>query len=253
MTTEELAWLAGYIDSEGCFYARMTPKSVRGSFKIASKSLASMKKAQALIREIIGRKPKLNEDRRSRAFQLQVGCKKALYRLLPVLEPFLIGKREQALTLRRAIVRNDRREVDLLKSQKRYPDPNDGFVEGAETRPGALNPEEAGWLAGLLDGDGSLTCAPPTIRLEMCTFKDVQRSASLISKLVGKPVRVKKRVFSNSKWRPTFGWKTRNRKTIEEIVKAVCIHLSEKQTAALKLLTTRRYSVGEGRVQAKAC
>lgn len=113
---EDLAWLAGFIDGEGCFYLgfntamdREVPrKTLRTLLLIGNTAIEPMVRVTEILTRIgVGFTMCLTAETRnpkwSRAMQLKVCGQRRVFKLCQAIEPYLTCKREQARQMMAAI------------------------------------------------------------------------------------------------------------------------------------------------------
>jgi len=238
---KDIGYLTGLIDSEGCLCFRNDKGRLRGLIKIAMKDTRPLKFAAEIIRQIVGKKPKLSYCKSNDSYSIAVSGKNAIIRLLQRIRKHLVTKQEEAWLLLHGLRFNDPEVVDLLKWTKRNPEPS-RIAEGAETRRGALSDYETGWLAGMIDGDGFVGTHPPEIKLELSHRRGVNYYTSLIERLCSDyKCHVRTRHFKNPKWRDVCVTRTRKRSVIDRIVEATYSHLLEKRERALGAAVANRH------------
>lgn len=234
MTKFDIGWLAGIIDAEGCIRAAQNPASVRGFVQINMNHVPTLKKAQVIVRELTGRKHKLIPDRTNRSYRLCVQSKHKISQLLRPLVPFLTAKRAQAELLLDVLPRNDASGILKLQQMKRNPEPS-RIAEGVETVPGELQDEDIGWLAGVIDGDGSFL-----YRGRNCGFMLGNTSLWLLDKariLIAQITGELRPILEGARPKPhhnqPYYIHTGKRLVLDKLVSVLYEHLVEKRDAAL--------------------
>lgn len=171
-----LEWLAGLMDAEGCFHLRRhstRPNSVVVTVTVGLVHRPAMDVVRSLIAEVIGSEPSLDvraprkTERGSQRefYSVTVSGKDKVFALLTALCPLLRGKRVEARLALDVVgrARLDRHyratdadfEIQRLSSEIKRGSP--GAKEralGMVSSP--LPPPSTPWLAGMLDGDGSV-------------------------------------------------------------------------------------------------
>lgn len=110
MTTvnEQLAWLAGIADGEGCFYLTATHdrtgrKVVKYSFSVGNTNKLIILEVKRIFESLFGHEvrytPIKGRGNRKSSWLIQATSLGDLQTLCNALMPFLIGKRDQALTM----------------------------------------------------------------------------------------------------------------------------------------------------------
>lgn len=241
MTKSDIGWLAGLIDAEGCLRAHQNPVSVRGVVVIGMNHVPTMKKAQALIWELTGRKHKLIPDRSNRSYKLCVQSKGKIAKLLPPLVPHLTAKRRQAELLLDTLTRNDSWGVEELRRLKRNPEPSRN-AEGVETVPGEPTDEDIGWLAGVIDGDGSFMARGGSCGLSIGNTSTalLQKARRIIFQLTGESRPIVARPRQKPHYSTPYYVFTGKRRVLDQVVIATYEHLVEKKTSALAVVLKPR-------------
>lgn len=172
----DLAWLAGLSDAEACFSARMNgarEHSVIVQYEIGLVREDVMNEVRRLISEIIGAElPELirdppKKDRRA-FFRCRVVRKEHVRTLLAALLPFLCGKHTEARVgldiLERAAAhakyRATPRDAALCGASRGLKRGDPEAAAEAVRLLGKSNPIHepgASWVAGMFDGDGSVS------------------------------------------------------------------------------------------------
>jgi len=253
MTKVELGWLAGLLDAEGCFFARQNDNcnTTMGIIKLTMTEIEPMRKAATIFWQIIGKKPKIHAKKK--IYTIVIGKKNAICRVVLAIAPYLIGKKKEAAVLLRAITYNDPDDVALLRRLKRQPEPSRTWpkwlAEGQETGR-EWDVGWFGWLAGFLDGDGSIVTSPPTVRVSGSNRWNIQAVKSICQKLATnhRMPRIRKRTFKNIKWRPEYSWQIRHRKMIERIAAVTFRQLTTKKNKMLEAV----FAPSHPKVQSKA-
>jgi len=175
---DRLGWLAGLMDAEGCFHLRRhgtRPNSVVVTVTVGLVHRPAMDLVRSLIAQIIGsepnldvRAPKQSERGAQREFySITVSGKDKVFALLTALCPLLRGKRIEAHlaldVVGRARMERHYRATDADFEIQRLSSEIKRGTPGAKQKALALvpvpppaPPASSAWLAGMLDGDGSL-------------------------------------------------------------------------------------------------
>lgn len=100
--THDLAWLGGIIDGEGCIYIT---KKYRPAIMISNTNIDIINKCVDIIQKIGIITNKIVEENRKEkkqktAYSITVGNRQDVYILLSYIIPYLVGKRQQANTLK---------------------------------------------------------------------------------------------------------------------------------------------------------
>ncbi len=177
MDTERLEWFAGLLDAEGCFHIRRhstRPHNIVVTVTIGLVHLPAMSHTRTLVAEITGDVPNLSvrpaksgKVSQREFYGITVSGKEKVFALLTAVCPFLRGKRVEAL-LSLDVIGRARREshyratdadfnVQRLSSEIKR---GSGLAKAeAVALLGSgrvLPPPSAAWIAGMLDGDGSI-------------------------------------------------------------------------------------------------
>jgi hypothetical protein len=178
----DLEWLAGLCDAEACFFTNMHKTRVNNvvtSFQIGLVRHDVMKDARRLLSEIVGEAiPELHVRPATKTqrefYSLTVAAKTQVLRITETLSPRLYGKRAEALIERDILGRSvvdhqyaaterDRELCDLshrIKKGEVHQKARVAELLGVSCV-GAGTPTAA-WMAGMLDGDGSVFIARGT-------------------------------------------------------------------------------------------
>lgn len=125
----------------------------------------------------------------------------------------------------------------------------------ARTIPREVSKEEVGWLAGIIDGEGSITFQKPKkpqktgLKKIVYGVHIVNTCEEMIDKCIriinafedgtGKPIEKKPKVYRIQAFKsnkPCFQITIRKYSTLKNVLKAITPHLTEKRTKAEKLL-----------------
>lgn len=214
---DKLAWLAGLLDAEGCFGLRMHPKrkaQVLAHFAMGLVDEAGLSVARELVEGIIGRK--LATNRRAVAskiskrpfFAFQVVAKQDVQKLVEAVLPYLRGKTLEAQLMLDVLSRAARgryiaTEYDraLASLSQRIKKGDEEARREAETVLLARAPvtmpvtkgSDAAWLAGFVDGDGSLSlvsqrgrrCMWPSVSIVSANMAEVAAARELSRRVAG--------------------------------------------------------------------
>lgn len=181
-TDADLAWLAGLMDAEGCFHIRRhtsRPNNVIVTVTLGLVHRPAMEHARGIVAQVIGsvptmhvRAPKKSERMSQREFySVTVSGKDKVCAFIGALVPLLRGKRLEAclalaVAKRAAGAAHYRAteadfEIQRLSSQikKGDADARSRAVEivGADAILADSSAVHRAWVAGMLDGDGSIT------------------------------------------------------------------------------------------------
>lgn len=235
----DAGWLAGLIDAEGCICAYLPKgKGMTRAIGINMTDIRPLRRVAELVHTITGKKPKIrNYTKHTKGFfRVAVSSMSGIRRLLRVLLPHFVIKKDQASLMWRLVTRDPRAEiseeeqaiVQSLKEAKRNLDPRPKDGQGLETiqgDSGYLNQKCLGWLSGLLEGDGCIyfshypTGVIPTISLGLVSLPGVRRAAEIMSALGKHPITIRpdnkgKPNHWQNKWRIS----TRRKRTIMPVI-----------------------------------
>ena len=249
------AWLAGLIDAEGCiraFRSTSNKNTVRGAIQLSMVDVEPLRKAACVYREIYGKKPKIICSKLPSGkinYRIIVYCKNQLRKVVYTLGKYLEGKKAEAYELLNAISQQTQANIDRLKYLKRNPEPSCNYAEGVETRQGAPTDEELDWLAGFLDGDGSINYKCHQITFTNTNKANIDKVISIVKRLTGYSPKVYiKEAVGN--WRKRWQVTICNREACDTLLKALLPQLTNKLPAACLFLASPHR--GEGRVQGQS-
>jgi|GEM_PF-2699924 len=180
-TDADMAWFAGLMDAEGCFHIRRhtsRPNNVIVTVTVGLVNRPAMDRVSQIVTGIIGstptmnvRAPKASERMSQREFySITVSGKDKVRLLLGALAPLLRGKRLEAylaleIANRSAHAAHYRAteadfEIQRLSSQIKKGDSEArsraAEIAGRPAVPHEPSSAHRAWLAGMLDGDGSI-------------------------------------------------------------------------------------------------
>lgn len=148
----DLAWLAGFIDGEGCFYLgfntaqdREVPrKTLRTLLLVGNTAIEPMIRVSEILTRIgVGFTMCLNKEndnpKWSRAMQLKVCGQKRVYKLCKAIEPYLTCKQEQARQMMAAIEYRWKLAENVGSNNKNLSLMSDPILEAMSKRMKALN------------------------------------------------------------------------------------------------------------------
>jgi len=181
-TDADMAWFAGLMDAEGCFHIRRhtsRPNNIIVTVTVGLVNRPAMDRVSQIVTGIIGstptmnvRAPKASERMSQREFySITVSGKDKVRLLLGALAPLLRCKRLEAhlaleISRRAASAAHYRAteadfEIQRLSSQIKKGDPEAKAraleIIGRTAVPTIPSSAHRAWLAGMLDGDGSIT------------------------------------------------------------------------------------------------
>lgn len=170
-----LEWFAGLMDAEGCFHLRRhstRPNNVVVTVTVGLVHRPAMDLVRSLVAELVGSVPNLDvrlprksgRGSQREFYSITVSGKSKVFALLTALCPLLRGKRVEARlaldVVSRATQESHYRATEADFAIQRLSSEIKRGVPGAKER--ALVPvpplplPSAAWLAGMLDGDGSV-------------------------------------------------------------------------------------------------
>lgn len=173
---DRLEWLAGLMDAEGCFHLRRhsaRPNSVVVTVTVGLVHRPAMDLVRSLIAQIVGSEPNMDVRAPKKSargsqrefYSITVSGKDKVFALLTTLCPLLRGKRAEARlaldVVSRARLESHYRATEMDFEIQRLSSEIKRGAPGAKERALALVPSplpapSASWLAGMLDGDGSV-------------------------------------------------------------------------------------------------